>query len=125
MTDDVPESLKRERLERLLELQRQITAERYERFEGRTPRVMVDRVVDGEAQGRTVWQADDVDGIAYVDGGASLAPGTIIEARIEGVEDDVDFRATLMRVVDAPQPAARRRTRALPMLATTIGSFGR
>jgi ribosomal protein S12 methylthiotransferase len=125
MDDDVPESLKRERLERLLELQRQVTAERYERFEGRLARVMVDRIVDGGAQGRTVWQADDVDGIAYLDGAGSLAPGTITEARIEHVEDDVDFRATVTRVVDAPQPAATRRVRALPMLATTIGSFGR
>jgi len=29
------------------------------------------------------------------------------------------------RVVDAPQPIVKRRKRALPMLATTIGSFGR
>jgi ribosomal protein S12 methylthiotransferase len=125
MEDDVPESVKRERLERLLELQRQITAERYERFEGRTARAMVDRVVDGVAQGRTVWQADDVDGIAYLAGAETLAPGTIVEARIEHVEDDVDFRATLTRVADAPQALRQRRPRALPMLATTIGSFGR
>jgi len=125
MEDDVPEALKRERLERLLELQRQVTAERYERFEGRTARVMVDRVVDGQAHGRTVWQADDVDGIAYLDGAESLAPGTIVDAAIQCVEDDVDFRATLVRVIDAPRPASSRRTRALPMLASTIGSFGR
>jgi ribosomal protein S12 methylthiotransferase len=125
MDDDVPESLKRERLERLLDLQRQITAERYERFEGHTARAMIDRVVDGEAQGRTVWQADDVDGIAYIQGAESLAPGTIVDAAIERVEDDVDFRATMLRVVNTPVPAARRASRALPMLATTIGSFGR
>ncbi|HEX6599432.1 MAG TPA: 30S ribosomal protein S12 methylthiotransferase RimO [Gemmatimonadaceae bacterium] len=125
MDDDVPESLKRERLERLLELQRQITAERYERFEGRLARVMVDRTADGEAVGRTVWQADDVDGIAAIQGAASLAPGTIVEAHIDNVVDDVDFNCTLTRVVDAPQPIVKRRTRALPMLATTIGSFGR
>jgi len=125
MADDVPESLKRERLERLLELQRQITAERYERFEGRSARAMLDRVADGEAQGRTVWQADDVDGIAYIDGAESLAPGTIMDVAIERVEDDVDFRATLLRVIDAPKPATTRRARSLPMLSTTIGSFGR
>jgi len=125
MEDDVSESLKRERLERLLELQRQITAERYDRFEGRSARVMVDRVENEQAVGRTVWQADDVDGITSIDGADSLAPGTIVDAMIDGVEDDVDFRATFMRVVSAPQPAVKRRTRALPMLATTIGSFGR
>jgi ribosomal protein S12 methylthiotransferase len=125
MEDDVPESVKRERLERLLELQRQVTAERYERFEGRVARVMVDRITDGEAVGRTVWQADDVDGIAAIAGAASLAPGTIVEARVDAVVDDVDFQCTLTRILDAPAPAAKRRTRALPMLATTIGSFGR
>jgi ribosomal protein S12 methylthiotransferase len=125
MEDDVPESLKRERLERLLDLQRQVTAERYERFEGRLARVMVDRTSDGETVGRTAWQADDVDGIAFVQGAPSLTPGTIVEARIEGVVDDVDFDCSFTRIIDAPQPATQRRTRALPMLATSIGSFGR
>jgi ribosomal protein S12 methylthiotransferase len=124
MVDDVPESVKRERLERLMELQRQITGERYERFIGRTARTMIDRVVDGEAQARTVWQADDVDGIAYVQGAESLVPGTIVEAVIEGIEDDVDFRATLLRVLDAPM-APPKRVRSLPVMGTSIGSFGR
>jgi ribosomal protein S12 methylthiotransferase len=125
MIDDVPESVKRERLERLMELQRQITAERYERFLGRTARAMIDRIVDGEAQGRTVWQADDVDGIAYIQGAELLAPGTIVDAVIEGVEDDVDFRATLLRVVDVPGAAPVRASRSLPVMGTTIGSYGR
>ena len=124
MVDDVPESVKRQRLERLMELQRQITAERYERFIGRTARTMVDRVVDGEAQGRTVWQADDVDGIAFVQGAEHLAPGTIIDAVIEGIEDDVDFTATLLRVVDAAGVPTRR-ARSLPVMSTSMGSFGR
>jgi ribosomal protein S12 methylthiotransferase len=127
MADDVPESVKRQRLERLMELQRQVTAERYERFIGRTARTMIDRHVDGEAQARTVWQADDVDGIAYVQGAEDLAPGTIVDAVIEGVEDDVDFRATLLRVVDGVSTPPRR-VRSLPVMgsaATSIGSFGR
>src|ERR687889_2360057 len=43
MVDDVPDVLKRERLERLTELQRGITAERYEEYAGRTTTVLVDR----------------------------------------------------------------------------------
>ena len=124
MADDVPESVKRLRLERLMELQRQITAERYERFIGRTARTIIDRIVDGEAQARTVWQADDVDGIARVQGAEHLAPGTIIDAVIEGIEDDVDFNATLLRVISAGG-APPRRIRSLPVMATSIGSFGR
>jgi ribosomal protein S12 methylthiotransferase len=125
MVDDVPESLKRERLERLMELQRQVTAERYERFVGRTARAMIDRVVDGEAQARTVWQADDVDGITLLDGAASLAPGTIVDAVIEGIEEDVDFRASLLRVVDRAGVSEAPRRRVLPVMSATIGSFGR
>ena len=125
MIDDVPESVKRQRLERLLELQRQISSERYERFIGSTARTMVDRIVDGEAQCRTVWQADDVDGIAYVQGAEGLAPGTIIDAVIEGVEDDVDFRATLLRVVNSMERRVVPHSRALPVMSSTMGSFGR
>jgi ribosomal protein S12 methylthiotransferase len=109
----------------LMELQRQITGERYERFIGRTARTMVDRIVDGEAQARTVWQADDVDGVTLLDGAEHLQPGTIVDAVIEGIEDDVDFRATLLRVVDRPGAPTPARTRSLPVMGTTIGSFGR
>ena len=99
MVDDVPESVKRERLERLMELQRQITAERYERFVGRTARAMVDRIVRRRSAG-----AHGVAGgrhrrrHAASTARSALAPGTIVDAVIEGVEDDVDFRATLLRV---------------------------
>src|SRR5919202_73783 len=47
--DDVPDEVKRERLERVTELQRAITAERYERHLGRTVRALVDRVEPGDA----------------------------------------------------------------------------
>ena len=124
MVDDVPDVVKRQRLEQLMELQRQITAERYERFVGRTARTMIDRIVDGDAQGRTVWQADDVDGIAHVQGAEHLAPGTIVDAVVEGIEDDVDFNATLLRIIDVAG-APPRRVRSLPVIATSIGSFGR
>jgi ribosomal protein S12 methylthiotransferase len=127
MADDVPESVKRERLERLLELQRQVTAERYERFVGRTARTMVDRVVEGQSQARAVWQADDVDGVTLLDGAESLPAGTIVDAVFEGIEEDVDFRATLLRVVDRVGARAVSARRPLPVMgaATTIGSFGR
>jgi hypothetical protein len=85
---------------------------------------MVDRLADGEAQARTVWQADDVDGVTLLDGAEALEPGTIVDAVIEGIEEDVDFRATLLRVVDRPSVAAPR-TRALPVIGASIGSFGR
>jgi len=122
-TDDVPEPLKRERLERLTELQRSITAERYERHVGRTVRVLVDRggAPGVPAEARASWQADDIDGVVRID--ATLPPGRFADVRIEAVEDDYDFRATLIGPVE-PIPAVRR-SRALPVTATTIGSYGR
>jgi ribosomal protein S12 methylthiotransferase len=122
MLDDVPDSVKRERLERVLEVQRQISVDRAERHIGRTVRAIVDRLGDdGAAQGRLVWQADDVDGITYVDG-ERLSPGMLAEVTIQSVTDDADFSARLARVTATP--AAARRRRDLPV-ASTIGSFGR
>jgi ribosomal protein S12 methylthiotransferase len=124
MTDDVPDAVKRERLERVLELQRQITVDRAERQIGRTVRTIVDRVdEDAAVQSRTLWQADEVDGVTYLDGTHGLRPGTLADVTIRGVTDDGDFNASLARIT-APRPAPARRTRQLP-IATTIGSFGR
>jgi hypothetical protein len=63
--------------------------------------------------------------VTLLDGAESLEPGTIVDAVIEGVEDDVDFRATLLRIVDRPGAAPVARTRALPVMNASIGSFGR
>ncbi len=125
MEDDVPDSVKRDRLERLMDLQRIITAERYERFVGRRGRAMIDRIVDGEAQGRTVFQADDVDGIVHIAGASELAPGTIVDVAIESVEDDVDFSATLVQLVNATPVVMPSRLRSLPVMGASMGAFGR
>ena len=122
MTDDVPDAIKRERLERLTELQRSITADRYESRIGKVSRLIVDRVGEnGESIGRLPWQADDVDGVTLV--GELLEPGEFADVAVEEVIDDYDFRATLVnRIARGPRvtPIARR---SLPML--TIGSYGR
>ena len=124
LSDDVPMVEKRERLERVTELQRAITAERYEGQIGRTVRGIVDRApAGGPLQARTRWQADDIDGITLVRGDAPA--GAIVDLTIEGVVDDYDFAARLERVVLAP-PAAAAAGRALPVLGgVTHGSFGR
>jgi ribosomal protein S12 methylthiotransferase len=125
LADDVPEVVKRERLERVLELQREITIERAERHIGRMVHAIVDRAHDdGQAECRTLWQADEVDGATYVAADSRLQPGTIAEVRIDSVGEDGDFQASMSRIVSSvrrPNGAGRRQ---LPV-ATTIGSFGR
>src|SRR3954471_5855961 len=124
--DDVHEAVKRERLERLTELQRAITSERYEARTGRTARALVDRVdtQKGTSQARLPWQADDIDGITQID--VALPPGTIAEVAVEEVVDDYDFQASLIRVAIPPSgPQTTRAARQLPIKQVTIGSFGR
>ena len=123
LRDDVPEDVKWLRLERLNETQRLITGERYEQRLGRTTRALVDRVDDGVVQARTVWQADDIDGVTYVSGAGGVLPGTFIDVRLDEVLEDVDFGATLVQVVSTPAPRPRA-ARLLPMFQS-IGSFGR
>jgi ribosomal protein S12 methylthiotransferase len=125
LADDVPDTVKRERLERLLELQREITVERGERHVGHTVRAIVDRMTDdGTVEARAIWQADEVDGATFIERAAELRPGTIAEVTICGVGEDGDFSASLARIVAAPS-ARSRRARHLPVAPATVGSFGR
>ena len=113
--DDVHETVKRERLERLTELQRSITAERYESRVGRTALALVDRsdLENGTSQARLPWQADDIDGVTQID--VALAPGTFAEVAVEEVVDDYDFQASVIRVaLPADVPERRRVSQAAP-----------
>jgi ribosomal protein S12 methylthiotransferase len=128
LTDDVPESLKQERLERLNELQTAITAERYEQRVGRTVEAIVDRVQDEDTiEARTIWQAHDIDGITLcrVQGaGYHARAGSLMTVRVDEVSDDVDLRATILQVSSHPTPATPARPmRALPLIS--IGAYGR
>jgi len=126
LDDDVPDSVKRERLEAVQELQRHITAERYESRVGATAPALIEAAAgaDGLARGRLPWQADDIDGVTWVRTVAT--PGSLIETRVTAVQDDYDFTADFIRPLDMPVVArvASARGRALPV-APTIGSFGR
>ena len=102
--DDVPDAVKRERLEELLEVQRAISAERLARFVGREVEVLIDGLADpldggagGDAThvGRVQWQADDVDGVTYVSQGGWAVAGTFVRARLAESED-YDFRAVAL-----------------------------
>ncbi|HZI21991.1 MAG TPA: 30S ribosomal protein S12 methylthiotransferase RimO [Gemmatimonadales bacterium] len=96
--DDVPDVVKRERLEELLEVQRAISAERLARFVGREVPVLVDSLAEPDQEdgathlGRVPWQADDVDGLTYVVEGGWARPGSFVRARLIASED-YDFRA--------------------------------
>jgi ribosomal protein S12 methylthiotransferase len=124
--DDVHDTVKRERLERLTELQRAITSEKYESRTGRTALALVDRTdaKRGTSQARLPWQADDIDGVTQLD--EALPPGTFAEVAVEEVVDDYDFQASVIRVaMPVGAPRVQRVSRQLPIKQVTIGSYGR
>ena len=128
LEDDVPMSVKLQRLERLTELQRAITAERYERFAGKSVEAIVDRPGENGApsQARLICQADDIDGITLLSGDAPA--GSIVQCVVDDVVDDYDFSARLERVISRPATgrAGMARGRELPVMAGVVsGSFGR
>jgi ribosomal protein S12 methylthiotransferase len=107
MTDPVPEHIARERLERLLELQRTIAQERNEEWLGRDVRVLIDELTgratlmpDADAVGngaiaRTARQARDIDGVVHIAAARGVRPGQFVTARLTGVIEN-DFRAELV-----------------------------
>lgn len=135
MADDVPEAVKIERQERVQELQRAITAERYERFLGKSAAVLIERAGDvpGQFQGRAPWQADDIDGVVSFGASsqAGVKPGAIVDVMIDRVVDDYDFAGTVQGVTIPAASVARAVSRSLPMMSqarsgtSTVGSYGR
>ena len=95
--DDVDDYVKQERLAEIGELQRSISAERLERFVGREVDVLVDGLEEenGITAGRVQWQADDVDGVTYLERGGWAQPGDFVRARITASED-YDFQAAAL-----------------------------
>ncbi len=95
MGGQVPESLKRERLEELTDLQRSVSLERNLEEVGSVRPLIVDeigeRLQDGSATivGRTEGQAKDVDGVTRVrlGNGTQVRPGDFLDVRIEGAEE--------------------------------------
>ncbi len=128
-SDFVPEDLARERLEEVLEVQRAVSAERLAREVGRRRIAIVDREAVTEEPvleslygrpdprrgaglslflGRTAAQADDVDGVTLLWTDGALAPGALVQTRIERV-GDYDMAGRVDRVV-RPAPVASAAT---------------
>jgi ribosomal protein S12 methylthiotransferase len=82
LPDAVPENVKRERLERLMEVQQQISLESNQAQVGRQLDVLVEGHGDGLSIGRTYRDAPEVDGLVLIP--ADVASGQIVPVRITG-----------------------------------------
>ncbi len=87
MLDPIPAEVKQERIERIMEVQRAISARKNDALIGIRERVMVESEAGGEYICRSYRDAPEVDGEVYVQTQAELSPGDFIEVEITGAID--------------------------------------
>ena len=90
----VPEEVKQQRVDRIMELQNGISRENNLRRVGRTERVILDRREGDYWIGRTQYDSPEVDTEILIRTPQELAPGTMCTVRITQA-DDYDLYATI------------------------------
>lgn len=84
----VPDEVKRERYERLMEVAQDVSAKRLASKVGRTIDVLVDDVVpeDNRAIARSKWDAPEIDGTVVIDDADGIKPGDMVSVKV--IESD-------------------------------------
>ncbi|MFY9260554.1 MAG: 30S ribosomal protein S12 methylthiotransferase RimO [Gallionella sp.] len=95
LPDHVPPDVQQDRLERLMLLQAEISAERLQRKIGRTITVLVDEVDDEGAVARSAADAPEIDGLVYIENGQDLSTGDLVTVKIIDA-DEHDLWAELI-----------------------------
>ena len=78
----VPEEVKKERQERFMALQAEISAAKLKAKIGQTHQVIIDEVDEEGAIGRTQADAPEIDGLVFLNGETELMPGDMVTAKI-------------------------------------------
>lgn len=81
LIDSIPEEVKQRRLDSLMSLQQEIALELNEKMVGSVQKVLIDRIEDGVAYGRTQYDSPDVDPEVIINDD-SLKPGEFINVKI-------------------------------------------
>ena len=87
--NQVPEEVKQDRRDEIMELQQEIAFEKSETMKGRTLEVMIEgKVADENAYvGRTYMDSPNVDGLIFVNTGLSLMSGDFLKVRVTGASE--------------------------------------
>ncbi|WP_398482072.1 30S ribosomal protein S12 methylthiotransferase RimO [Tardiphaga sp.] len=91
---DVPDELKQQRWNALMERQQKISARRLKRKVGTRQQVIIDEVGPTVSKGRSKADAPDIDGAVYVTARRPLKVGEIVTAKIERA-DNYDLHGTV------------------------------
>ncbi len=96
----VPEEIKQERFERLMERAQHVSADRLKQKVGKTIEVLVDDVEEEEnlAIARSIWDAPEVDGNVIIDHASGIKPGDKLSVKVHD-SDAYD----LFAIREAPQ----------------------
>jgi len=96
LPDQVSEGVKRQRFDRLMNEQQQISKELLESFVGEKIRVMIESIQPGEESiylARSEYDAPDVDGSVFVHSSLELSPGDFVEVEVrDALEYDLIAR---------------------------------
>jgi len=89
LPDQVPEEVKMERYEQVMELSARISAAKLQAKVGRTIDVIIDAVDAGTggATGRSKADAPEIDGEVHLRDAGSLKPGDIVRVRVEDADE--------------------------------------
>ena len=83
----VPEALKEERLARFMEVQSRISAAKLQQKIGQTMLVLVDAADEENAVARSAADAPEIDGVVYLENGAGLLPGDLVEVTVTDADE--------------------------------------
>jgi ribosomal protein S12 methylthiotransferase len=83
----IPEEIKQERLNRFMEIQSQISAEKLQQKIGQKITVIVDEITDTEIYARSAAEAPEIDGLIIIEKTIDLAIGSLVDVRITDADE--------------------------------------
>ena len=85
--DQLPEKVKKERYDRFMEVQQEVSAQVLATRIGKTVDVIVDSADKQGAIARSSWDAPEVDGNVFIDDGGELSPGDMVQVKLTDAND--------------------------------------
>lgn len=97
LDDDVPQEVKEQRVEDIMEIQQVISYELNQQKVGNTYKVLVDKLEGDYFVGRTEFDSPEVDNEVLIDAKSNyVTPGSFVNAKIDRAED-FDLYATIVK----------------------------
>ena len=85
LDDNIPQEVKNERKNQIIELQHDISLERNESYIGKSLRVLVDQAENNIGVGRTEYDSPEIDNIVQIEG--KVSKGKFVNIAVENVNE--------------------------------------